>query len=214
MFASHHILPHVARRTQVGSKEAGFTLIEMLVAMAIFSLISVATLGSFQSAVQAKAATDRAAARHETLSLMRATLQADFADMIIRRNRDAFGGLEQTVFRGGFTELLEFTRLGRVNPVGAFVRSDIQRVQYVIEDGNFIRRALRHENPAPNTESRERILLRNIAAAEILFTSNDISVSQIEIPIGAESAALDYVRINLQFEDGRQLSQIFELDLL
>lgn len=194
--------------------DAGFTLVEMLVALLIFSLISVGTMGSLQGAIKAKEATQRAAERHETLSLMRATLRADFSQIIIRQNRDAFGGRETSVFRGGFEQLLGFTRLGRVNPGGAFVRSDIQRVEYVVEAGNFIRRSLRHENPAPNTDTTDRILLTGLSDAQVRFTANEITVPQLEVFPGAEVPDVDYVTLIFQFEDGRELTQIFELELL
>lgn len=195
-------------------RAAGFTLVEMLVALFIFAVISVGTLGSLQSAARAKEATERATLRHETLSLMRATLRADIAQIIVRQNRDAFGGLEPYVFRGGFDELLEFTRLGRVNPGGAFIRSDIQRVKYLVEDGQFIRRALRHENPAPNTPTTDRILMTGIADAQVRFTRNNISIPQIEINLDGADIAIDYITFTFQFEDGRELTQIFEAELL
>ena len=188
-------------RARHHKNDAGFTLVEMLVALLIFSLISVGTIGSLQGAIKAKDATQRAVQRHETLSLMRATLRADFSQIILRQNRDAFGGREINVFSGGFDELLDFTRLGRVNPAGAFTRSDIQRVQYVVENGNFIRRALRHENPAPNTETSDRILLSGVAFAQVRFTANDISVPQLDVFPSSDAPNIDYMTLILQFED-------------
>ena len=196
------------------SEEAGFTLVEVLVALFIFAVISVGTFGSFQGAVAAKDATADATARHETLSLMRAQLRADFSNMIIRRNRDPFGGVSDIVFRGGFETLLEFTRVGRINPAGVFVRSDIQRVSYILDDGQLMRRALRHENPAPLTETNDRVLMTNIAAADVSFSFNDVSVPQIEISTEVSQINIDYVTLNLRFEDGRELTQIFEMEAL
>jgi len=204
------VMPHIEQ----DSHDAGFTLVEMLIAMFIFTVISVGTLGALQSAGQAKEATSEATARHENLALMRAGLRADFSNMVFRSNRDAFGGVERTVFRGGFDQLIEFTRLGRVNPAGTFVRSDIQRVSYVLEEGQLIRRALRHENPTPSTETTDRVLMNNIASADVLFTANNVSVPQIEIDIEAERVEIDYVTLTLQFEDGRELIQIFEMEAL
>ena len=194
------------------TSERGFTLVEMLVALFLFSVISVGTLGSFQSAVQAKEATGASVERQETLALMRATLRSDLSQIILRENRDAFGGLNEVKFRGGFTSLLDFTRQGRVNPGGALLRSDIQRVRYIVEDGAFIRRTLAHENPAPQDEPRDRILLQGIASADVSFTRNNISSAQFELGRNAGELDIDYLTLTFRLLDGRELVQIFEVE--
>jgi len=206
-----HIKPQSHNHTHT-HVQAGFTLVEMLIALFIFSVISVGTLGSLQSAIRAKDATAAATARHEDLSLLRASLRADLSQMILRENRDAFGGFDEVVFRGGFNELLDFTRLGRVNPAGIFARSDIQRIRYVFEDGQLIRRALTHENPAPLTANNDRVLISGLASADISFTRERINLPQIELPRGSEALDIDYATITLRFDDGRQLAQIFEME--
>jgi general secretion pathway protein J len=184
----------------------------MLVALFIFSVISVGSLGSLQSAIQAKEATAEAAARHEDISLLRASLRADLSQIILRDNRDPFGGRDEVLFRGGFNELLDFTRIGRVNPAGVFARSDIQRVRYIVEEGQLIRRALAHENPAPLTETSDRILISGLSSADIIFTRNRIDLPQIELPRGSTALNLDYATLILRFEKGGELTQIFEME--
>ena len=194
--------------------DRGFTLVEMLVALFLFSVISVGTLGSFQSAVQAKEATATAVDRHERLALMRATLRSDLSQIILRESRDPFGGFDEVTFRGGFTSLLDFTRQGRVNPGGVLRRSDIQRVRYSVEDGAFIRRTLSHENPAPQDKPRERILLDGVASAEVSFTRNDIDGPQFELGRDAVRLEIDYLTLTLRLTDGRELVQIFDVEAL
>jgi len=217
----------------VSHKDAGFTLMEMLVAMLIFSILSVGTFTAFQSALTTKQRTDMAVADHEKLALMRASLSDDFSQIILRQNRDSFGTKDITLLRGGYDTLLEFTRIGRPNPGGVFMRSDIQRVTYLVEDGQFIRRSLRQENPAPNTIHYDRVLLDNIIEAEITFFRDGLSRNDFELfakasnsenpsedaannpsNIIAASIDLDYITLRFEFDDGSYLTQAFELEVL
>ena len=56
--------------------------------------------------------------------------------------------------------------------------------------------------------------MTNIAAADVSFSFNDVSVPQIEISTEVSQINIDYVTLNLRFEDGRELTQIFEMEAL
>ena len=165
----------------------------------------------------------------------RAIMKSDFGNIILRESRDPLGGKELYVLSGGVDNLIEFTRMGRPNPGGIEQKSEIQRIAYVFEDQKLIRRVLAHENPAPQTEARDQILIDALGNADVTFfkapnltllsgnnqtvvptpvinSSNIRFEDQIAIAPG-ELMEVSVINMQLEFQDGRELTQYFELNL-
>jgi len=142
--------------------EAGFTLVEVLISLFIFALISVGTMTALTQSLQGK---DRLAASMEELNQLnaaRAILRADMSALTLRTSRDELGGVNPYVLTTDGEALLSFTRRGKQNPSGLEARGDLERVEYHFEDGALIRRSYVHENPAQEAASFDRILLNNL----------------------------------------------------
>lgn len=118
------------------SRQRGFTLIELTIAIAIFAIISVVAFGSLQTTIatrdQVRAHSDRLQRLQRTFLIM----QQDFIQASNRTIRDQLGDRRPAML----TELgmLEFTRDGHVNPLN-LPRSTLQRVAYRLEDGQLQR---------------------------------------------------------------------------
>ena len=194
--------------------EAGFTLVEMLVAMFIFSIISVGSMSALTSSIQSK---ERIEAKLDTLKsieLSRAIISEDIANIVLRDNRDILGGKETMLLSGGLDNLLSFTRSGRQNPGGVEPRGDIERAAYIFENGTLIRRAFAHENPSQSTPVVSVVLLEGLANAYIEFieTTQTTSVLQVESSYAVDSLAYT-LKLTLEFDAGQTLVQYFELDV-
>lgn len=195
------------------SKQAGFTLVEVLIALFIFSLISVASMAALTQSLQGKAKLEEKMNEFATLDAARALISADMVNMILRQNRDMSGGVERYGLEGGLETLLTFTRGGRDNPGGLSPRGDVQRVSYVFENGDFIRRALAHENPDTRTPTVDRILLSGLVKADMIFHTDDQKQDVIQIPVTGSNPHPDMVELLLEFSSGDRLTQYFELRL-
>ena len=157
------------------AQEAGFTLVEVLVSLFIFALISTGTLSAMFQTFAAKDRLDAASTELSDIAAFRAILRADINAMELRPMRDGVGGLETYLVTTRNPEesdaLLTFTRLGRSNPVGA-PRGQSERVRYIFRDGHFIRETLIHENPAQREDWTGRVLLENIEEVDVVFRNN------------------------------------------
>ena len=194
-------------------REQGFTLVEVLVALFIFSLISLGTMSAMTSALRGQAQLNEATDRIAEIDTARALIKADMANLLLRPSRDGYGNRDLFVISGGVDTLLTFTRSGRDNPGGLEKRGDLQRVAYVFEDGNLIRRTRTEMNPAPQSEPIDRVLISDLSRAEVSFFDRDLEYSQLFIPADGQTIPYSRVKFTLTTEAGDQLTQIFELSL-
>jgi general secretion pathway protein J len=119
----------------------GFTLVEMLIALAIFALLAASALGLLRFSVDAEAASRT---RTEQLAAMRRFLSvwtADLAQAAPRPSRDQEGGLRPALEAPTGSPdgtILRLTRGGWSN-FDAAPRPSIQRVEYRWADGRLSR---------------------------------------------------------------------------
>ncbi|HEX9803445.1 MAG TPA: type II secretion system minor pseudopilin GspJ [Gammaproteobacteria bacterium] len=117
----------------------GFTLLELLVAMAVFALVSLMAYGGLRTVLQSKQATERQASRIQQLQSAVLMLERDLGQFVARGIRDEYGDAQPALRSADYgTVLLEFTRAGWRNPT-ATARSTLQRVGYGIEENSLLR---------------------------------------------------------------------------
>lgn len=115
----------------------GFTLLELLVALAIFSVIAVMAYGGLETVLNQQAQTEVNAEGLAALQKTYLVMQRDIEQAVPRPIRDEFGD-EQGALVG--TDLFQLTRGGWNNPAGQ-PRSTLQRVGYALEERQLIRYA-------------------------------------------------------------------------
>jgi len=195
------------------SKDAGFTLVEVLIAIFIFSLISVGTMTALTGSLQAKEATKDRLDEMADIEAARALMKSDFANLVLIPTRDNYGGQDQYMLSGGLDTLISFSRSGRVNPGGLESRGDLQRVSYVFENGQLIRRALTQANPVPLTPTIDRIIFTDLTIVSVEFISGESSAPILQIPVTGPIPPLDIIEMTARFENGDELTQLFEVSL-
>ena len=125
------------------STESGFTLVELMVALFIFALISAAGVAMLSYSVGAQASAGKRLDEVTALRRVSAILTADLAQAAPRISRDG-AGAPQVAFEGGTGapgELaLAFVRRGWRNDRAA-PRSSLQKIEYRLVDGRLERQA-------------------------------------------------------------------------
>ncbi len=115
---------------------AGFTLVELLVAVAIFSVVSVLAYGGLDTLLRLREGTDLRSQQLRTIQLAYAITKRDLEQMANRPVRDQLGDEIPAAFL--FNDNFEFTSSGLSNPLG-IRRSDFQRIAYQVDDNQLQR---------------------------------------------------------------------------
>ena len=121
-------------------KQVGFTLLEVLVAMAIFAIVAYMAYGGFAAVLKQQEIVDESSARLRSVQFAVRQLSMDFAQLQPRPIREELGeGWRGALIAGGRElQAAELTRAGWSNPL-ARARPTLQRVAYRVEDGTLIR---------------------------------------------------------------------------
>jgi general secretion pathway protein J len=158
--------------TRAYPNESGFTLIELMMAMVIFAVLSAGMYTVFNSYQTTREITDRDARRLADLQRFFAQLEREFQQVIPRTARDEFQLDSPLSAVKGTPETIEFTRTGWNQPPFAMnLRSELQRVSYFFEEGALVRAQWpvidRPDNLAPMT----MVALERVAAVRFRYFS-------------------------------------------
>jgi general secretion pathway protein J len=151
----------------------GFTLVEMLVAMAVFSLLAVAASSLLGVSLRNAEVFTRADTATRELQIARTIMRADFSQIARRPVRDAYGAPAPTIFAGGAAvaekPILAFVRYGWDNPGGVDPRASLQYVEYAVAGEALVRRSRPYLDPTPETPVTTATLLSGVSAAQVSF---------------------------------------------
>lgn len=150
-------------------RNAGFTLLEVLIAIAIFAGIFLAAQQMFSQAMTQRDRMEEAAGLMEQRQLMLTWLTMDLEQIIARPVRDPLGGPDNLPAVIGNAEFFAFTRMGWANPFGLRQRSELQRVDYRVVDNQLVRRYFPVLDPNQGTEPVETVLLNGVEDLQIRF---------------------------------------------
>lgn len=177
------------------SNSKGFTLLELLVALAIFGLLAAMSYGGLQAVLNQQWHTEQAADRLAELQKMYLLMQRDIEQLVPRLVRNEFGDAQQPLVGD---DSLRLTRGGWRNPAGR-QRSTLQRVGYAYEEQQLVRYAwsvldrAQDSEPLkqPLTEDVERMQLRYLDGNDVWkeqwpdtsgFVGTDVAADRSEFP--------------------------------
>lgn len=163
---------------------SGFTLIEILVAMAIFSIIGLASTGVLNSVINSDQLSSERFAKLEELQRAMLTIERDILQIVpraLRVNGEATG----LAISGGEDVLnsdadgLGFVRAGWHNPQMLLPRSTLQAIGYRVQEQQLQRLYGNYVDNVIGFEPKVKILLSDIEDFRVSFLTE---VEQLEDP--------------------------------
>jgi len=154
---------------RVSSNSQGFTLIEVLIAMAITAVIGVIAYAAVDTAIAASESSATQLAKLNEINSFFSRLERDIRQAVARDVRDAFGEKEAALW-GGIAEekVLNLTRSGWQNFSSAH-RSRLQRVSYIWREDGLWRQSWKVLDRTSDNEPVEYLLLSDIEDLQIRF---------------------------------------------
>lgn len=164
----------------------GFTLVEVLIALAITALVSTIAYSSLSTVMLGAEVNEEQARRSYEVNRAWMIISRDLDQLVQRPVRDEFGEIEPALSGGPAARFtLSLTRSGWHNPVG-LSRSALQRVNYRVEEDVLWRDAYPVLDRASDTEPYEARLLEGVESMDLLFLE---SIGQVQP--GARGTQLD-----------------------
>lgn len=157
----------------------GFTLLEMLIAIAIFAMIGVAANAVLSTVLTNDEVTKNFSTRLKALQQGFGAIERDLNQMVARTPRLLEGGRGTTVFQTGNelldseSEALVFYRLGWLNPDGLLPRGSLQSVAYVVQEGRLERWYFPYPEPEFGAEPIKTVIIDNVLSVEYSFFMED-----------------------------------------
>lgn len=149
--------------------QKGFTLLELMISMVIFSLMSVMAYSGLASMIGGSETTKEYDADLKSLQRAMMFIERDFRQLVARPRRVDFSRLSAALTSGLDSEgLVEFTRTGNPNPANQ-LRSALQRVQYGYEDKKLSRKSWNLVDHTSDTEPTIMPLLERLEEVSLRF---------------------------------------------
>lgn len=193
-------------------KQQGFTLIEILVALAVFSVMSVLAYGGLEHVLNAREDIGSRTEELRQLQVVFATIKNDLEQSVNRPVRDRLGNrlisfdskVDEDDIKLAFTTQAH-THWQYENGVSA-----LQRVEYRIEEGKLSRYFWTVLDRAHNTEPESAALLNEIKDIEFEFINKYVHEFW-PLPKGHEDyeALPRAVKVTISFTSDKELERLF-----
>ncbi len=147
----------------------GFSLLEMLVALTIFAVLSVLAYDGLKNMIASREAVSIESERLSALQLTVTRLCRELEQSVNRPVRDEFGNeLPAFLSRHSNENILEFTRAGWRNPA-AQARGHLQRVAYHLHKNRLVRNSWPILDRPPGQQPYTQFLLDRVSNFQSRF---------------------------------------------
>ncbi len=195
----------------IGKRSQGFTLIEVLVAIAIFASLSVAAYQVVNQVQRSNELSQERSARLQEIQRGFVYLDSDFRQMALRQFRHEGQAPENRLILWQ-PNLLEsegkgllFTRLGWLNPQNQFPRGEVAKIGYRLKQGKLERVWWRYPDTAVGEPPVVLPIFSGVEDFDMRFYNGETWLKEWQADLSLPLA----VEIKLTFEDYGEITRIY-----
>ena len=186
---------------------SGMTLLELLVVIAVFSIMSVAAYSSLQSSLKTEENFEDSMRELEAVQMSLTIFQRDVMQLSPRSVRDALGDNEAAIVLLDGQELF-FTRGGNFSSL-QLDRSELLRVAYALRDEQLTRSYWRRLDSTQGDRPLSAALLGNVTRLRMRVLDQD-GIWHLDWPI-TESGRIRALEITLELADWGEIRRLIPL---
>jgi general secretion pathway protein J len=197
------------RRHSYRHRDTGFTLLEVLIAIVIFALISLTSFSIFTTVIKSDESSQLRTGRMNELQrafiiIERDLLQISKRTVRINGEEPLEGYLHTDSDYSSGSQYLGFVRQGWTNPGLLLPRSDLQSVAYQLNDNSVERLHFNFVDSVQGEEPKIRKLISDVSALKFEYFDGkkwqkEIKDNQLPHAIAIEIDTVDYGLIRRQF---------------
>ena len=201
------------RKAITNPKCPGFTLLELMVAISIFAIVSLLTMGGMTTVLDTQQHTEEHLQRLTRLQMVFTILSRELQQFSPRSIRDEYGAVIESISSETSEGVsgIEFSHQGRFT-LGSKV--SLQRVAYYFEDEQLVKKVWRVLDRVEDTSPVKQVLLDNIEELNFSFY-----VAQLQDEgnwqdtwTEDENAQLRAVKLSLKMADYDEIYRIFPIN--
>ena len=189
------------------NRQFGITLLELLVVIAVFSIMSAAAYSSLQSSLRAEENFGAAMEELEAVQMSLAILERDVMQLSRRAVRDAYGDSEAAVVLRNGQDLF-FTRGGNFSSLKPG-QTELARVAWSLQDEQLIRSTWRSLDSTQGERPLSAPLLSQVTRLQIRVLDQN-NLWHRDWPLGT-SGGIRAVEITLELADWGEIRRLLPL---
>lgn len=193
--------------------QCGFTLVELLVAMAVLAVLASVSFRGLSSILEAEAHVQSETRRWNDVAVALAHMSRDLSLAVPRTVRDNAGHARAAIVIGGQPDgtqgLLQLTRLGDGD--GASSQGDLRRIEYRLRAGTLEYLVWPAPDQAPGAAPSVSPVLENVAGLELRALGQDGTWSSVW-PAGQQASVLPRaLEARIQLASGERITRLIPL---
>ena len=179
----------------------GFTLIEVLIAMAIFAVLSAMTFQALEGTLRTQERVESSTQEINAFMVVWSVMLQDFTQMTRRPVRDKHGDVRRAFYQGDEGCAAIFTRSG-VQAGVSFSLSGMQRVSYCLEGSDLYRVVSPVLDEVHDSESRKALLLKEVEKFTIEIDPPLPPLRGTVPTVGHYALPLKGIKVVIEMQDG------------
>ncbi len=188
--------------------KAGFTLLEILIALFIFSIVSMIMVSALHTVFTSQSTTAKHADALTKLQIAFLLMSRDFEQTINRPITNAKGMVDPPFM--GTHNTVSFTHGGFANPLGMMQRSTLQRTEYSLDNDHLIRSIYPVLDQTQKTLPSHRILLHSTTDLRFDYLDNQGKFQNNWPPTDQKQSVFPRaVRVSITLKNWGILTQLY-----